>query len=976
MIDIRARELLGNLEELAQKYFGQRLDEKKNYDFQYIDAGLQNFIVIGEFTFQVPALKELYKEEELAVFFDSLSTSESHYFQVIWDKDDILYYAYSKGEMQQRTLSTHMKEKIIYILYRHEEWAGYLNEDGEHIIDLKNPVPGAHFYTNMLLGNRMGFSFPLQTTPKSVVDRFGGGSFRSHAATQVLATRWDMLPEENGFPANRQFYLVENGKQIFYSADVMDSNIKTAFCTHGKNYTQIEYTTHCNLHIKRKIFLLPQYEGLPIATEVQRITIENLSGEERTIKIVLTGMLGSPVPGALMEDVVYSTVIMEGGMVQNEQGDMLAYIPHYYPEASSKDIRFMTAMFYEQEEKKLATEFCTHYGDFIGNGSLFRPQGLSRLANVLRTKGPGFIALGTTLTIPGHKEVVADQYAGLITTLSEEVVPKEVVHKEIKELHNRFARKEGAEKAFQDQLTWYKEYKSYLQVDSQKVPYNVYINENLPFQVLYQTFVSRSFDLTQKGYREIGFREIQDIYTSMYYFMAMGEVSFVEKLLKEWIEKVFEYGYCYHNFFWKGKEAGKWSDDGLWLVQAVYRYVQYTGNYCFLEEQFEIPETNGRKRSVYDTLKAIIHYSATVSVGKHGLPLIDYADWNDCLKVDQDYLTGPEKEKLNGSMENYSESVMNGFLLKLAMNHMNEFAIKLEDENYVKHIECKRNALSENLQKYAWKGDFFARVLFNRFGDEITYLGAGGDGFSRDEKVNGTYFLNSFSWSVLSDEATEEQIAIMLNQIENYLKSPFGLSLMSPTDLSKVAKATATGEYFPGDRENGGIFKHATMMATAAMVKASKVVKDTTLAVKLRDFAYWMVDLVLPYKVLDNPFLACGNPRWCTQYINSQTGEHIGPTLSGTSTWLTLTIFEVLGIEYHGDKLILNPMLSNEEERLTFTLRHRDTYYKILIEKPLGLYRVKDSNYKIMMDEQVLDRNEIMLVNDKTTHNIKMEFFN
>lgn len=975
MLGIKAREFLGSSEKLAKKYFQDLLDEKKHYDYQYVNVSLQNLIIIGEFTFQVPALNELYKEEELAVFFDGLSKEESHLFLIKWEISDIEYYTYSNDEISKRELSNDCKRRILNKLVNYREWAGYLNEAGEHVIDLRNPVPGAHFYTNMLLGNRMGFPFPLQTTPKSVVDRFGGGSFRAHAATQVLATRWDMLPEENGFPANRQFYLVEQGKQIFYSMDVMSPNIKSAICRHSQNHTQIEYITNCGLHIIRRIFLLPQYEGLPIATEVQRITIKNLGDKKRKVKIVLTGMLGSPVPGALMEDVVYSTVIMESGLVQDEQGNMLAYVPHYYPDASSRDVRFMTAMFYEQEEKRMATELCTNYGDFIGNGSLYHPEGLSRLSNKLRTKGPGFVALGAELSIDGNGEAVADQFTGLISTLSEEVVKKEMIYNEIQKFHDKFVRKEAVEDAFQRQHAWYNNYKAYLQLESSKEEFNAYVNNNLPFQVLYQTFVSRSFDLTQKGYREIGFREIQDIYASMYYFMAMGETTFVKQLLKEWIEKVFEYGYCYHNFFWKGKEAGKWSDDGLWLVQAVYRYIRFSDDLNFLEEQFEIPETNGRKRTLYETLKAILHYSSTVSVGKHGMPLIDYADWNDCLKVDSDYLTGPEKEKKNPSLEDYSESVMNAFLLKIAMNHVKEFALEKGDEEYLTQLENKKSILSENLQKYAWKGDFFARVLFNRFGDAITYLGAGGDGFSNDDKINGTYFLNSFSWSVLSEEATEEQIAIMIRQIECYLKGPYGFSLMSPTDLSRVAKATATGEYFQGDRENGGIFKHATMMATAAMVKASKIVKEEALAKKLRDLAYWMVNLVLPYNTLEHPFFACGNPRWCTQYINSQTGEHIGPTLSGTSTWLTLTIFEILGIEYKGDKLILNPMLSEEEESLRFTLKHKDSFYQITIRKPIGLYRTKDNKYQVTVDGKLAESNEIILLNDQLLHQVEMEFY-
>jgi cellobiose phosphorylase len=825
----------------------------------------------------------------------------------------------------------------------------------------------------LLLGNRIGFSHPLQTTPKAVVDRFGGGSFRSHAATQVLATRWDMLPEENGFPANRQFYLLEDGKQIFYSANVSEHNIKLARCKHSKNYTEIEYRTECGLQIKRRIFILPQYGGLPVATEVQRITIKNNGPSKRILKLVMTGMMGSPVPGAFMEDVVYSTIIMESGIVKNQNGDLLAYIPHYYPEISRRDVRFMSGMFYERGQKVFPEEIGTHYGDFIGNGNLAYPQGAMKLSNKLNRKGPAFIALGKEFILEAAEEIIADQYAGLISLLGNEV-SDETIYTQIKELHHRFYNDEALDRVFQEHLTWYDQYKSYLRLNSAKAEFNKYVNNSLPFQILYQTFVSRSFDLTQKGYREIGFREIQDIYASMYYFMSMGKAEFVKELLIQWIEKVLELGYCYHNFFWIGKEAGKWSDDGLWLIQAVYRYVQFTEDTKFLEELYNIPETNDKKRNVYETLKAIIRYSSTISIGMHGLPLIDYADWNDCLKVDPDYLSGKEKERLLAPIEHYSESVMNGFLLKVAMLHMNKLAQQLGDDEYQRELEHQIEMLSHNLQAHGWKEDFFARVLFNRFGEEITYLGAKKDGFSSDERIDGTYFLNSFSWSILSEEATEKQIEIMLDQVERNLKKSFGFVLMSPTDLSRVSKATATGEYFPGDRENGGIFKHASMMAASAMIKGAKEVQNHELAKKLRDMAYWMIEMVLPYNTLKNPYVLCGNPRWCTQYINSFTGEHIGPTLSGTSTWLSLTLFELLGIEYQGNHLLLNPLLSEMEETMNFTLRHLESYYSITIKKPKGLYRVKDFTYDVTVDKELIEDNIIHLKNDGKYHFIKMKF--
>ena len=673
-----------------------------------------------------------------------------------------------------------------------------------------------------------------------------------------------------------------------------------------------------------------------------------------------------------MEDVVYSTIIMESGMLQNQNGDFLAYVPRYYSANCRKDIRFMSGMFFLKGIKSYPEEIGTSYSKFIGNGNLYYPQGVTKLSNTLSMKGPAFISLGKEFTLDNNEEIIADQYAGLISVLGAEV-SDETINAQVKALHNRFNSSDMLDKSFVEHMEWYSQYKSYLSIDSQNEKYN-YINNTLPFQVLYQTFVSRSFDLTQKGYREIGFREIQDIYASMYYFISMGKEEFVKELLIQWIEKVLELGYCYHNFFWKGKEPGKWSDDGLWLIQAVYRYIQFTRDINFLEKLHDIPETAGKRRSVYDTLKAIIHYSSKISIGKHGLPLIDFADWNDCLKVDATYLSGKDKDSLGGAIDQYSESVMNGFLLKVAMGELKEIALLLKDHDYQSELDISINTLSQSLQANCWKEDFFARVLFNRFGDDISYLGAKNDGFSSDDSIDGTYFLNSFSWSILSGEATEQQIGIMLNQVEKHLKKPFGFVLMSPTDLSRVSKTTATGEYFPGDRENGGIFKHASMMATAAMIKAAKEVQNQELAIRLRDLAYWMVDMALPYNTLGNPYERCGNPRWCTQYINSFTGEHIGPTLSGTSTWLSLTLFEMLGIEYQGDRLILDPLLSHEEEAMSYTLRYLDSLYIISILKPKGFYRLKDFNYSISLDNEALEDNKVKLINDGNEHHVNIRF--
>ena len=283
---------------------------------------------------------------------------------------------------------------------------------------------------------------------------------------------------------------------------------------------------------------------------------------------------------------------------------------------------------------------------------------------------------------------------------------------------------------------------------------------------------------------------------------------------------------------------------------------------------------------------------------------------------------------------------MNAFLLKIAEDELAELAHLTGRESESAELRQMSRELYDNIQKHAWKGNFFARAMINseREGG-YTYVGASGDRLSADPDIEGSYFLNSFTWSILSDTASEEQIAVMLGVVNKHLRCEAGLKLSTPCDLDKISSQTATEHYFPGDRENGAVFKHATMMCTAALFKASRSVSDETLAAELASLGHWMLDRVYPFKAIDDPFLYCGNPRFCTQYNNSETLENVGPMLSGTASWLSLTVSEFLGISYSGDKMTVSPILPFDAEKSSFELNRGGTKYSVTVEKKKGFAR-------------------------------------
>lgn len=982
--EIVARAAKSVPEQALRSIFKEHINREMSADALFIDTSFERIIGVGNLPTKVPVVLALLKNSKVAGFL--LKEVNGSILIINKGIGVVIKINKKKGAIEEITVPSEISTAISDIITDSFKWAGVLNENGEHSVDLCSPSPGPHFNVNLLMGNRIGYAHALQTTPKSVVDRLGRGSFRSHASTQVLATKWDLRQEENGFPANRQFYLVENCKKIFFSAEPGDSNIESAVCIHSQNYTTIRYKTKCGLEIERVIFILPQRDEMPLATEVQHISIRNSGSQTRKLKLVYTGMFGSAAPQTVFEDVLYNNIISQAKILRNVDGTIAAVGPDYYPEYAQGDLRFHTMMIQKSNQVIFPSEFCMNYNEFVGNGTLEEPDGLYHLSNSFYRKGPGFFAVAGEFELSSGEECTVPNFTGLVSKIGNPDFNESTFKTEIGNLISKFSKPHEVKKELDNIREFHKSYSSFLQVQTQDDRFDSYFNKNLPFQVLYQTFVSRSFCQTQKGYREIGFREIQDIYASMYFFVGMGMSDFVKQLLKEWCSKVFEFGFAYHNFFWEGKEPGKWSDDALWFIQAVYRFINLSGDIGFLDEECGIAGTDPIKtRPVYETIKAILKYSGEISIGKHCLPLLDYADWNDTLKLDNDSIDGITKEILykkqisnsgltgEAFISDYSESVMNAFLLKVAIDEMICLAGEKNDNAYKSKLESISEELFSNLQKHAWKANFFARVLFNRYKEnEYNFLGAKGDNLSADPSIDGSYFLNSFSWAIISNSASDEQIRIMFNSIEAVLKTPYGIKLCSPADLEKIATGTATGQYYPGDRENGGVFKHACMMATAAMFKAAKEIKDAELAERLSGFAYWMLDLVLPYKTLEDPFVNCGNPRFCTQYNNSETGENIGPMLSGTSTWLTLTLMSAFGVEYTRHGIIINPILREGQEVLSFSLNTGKPVYKIIVRKPKGFFRIKDSNVYMELDGKPHEGNMIPLFDDSSEHTVTL----
>ena len=881
---------------------------------------------------------------------------------IVTDGNSLRFYRRRNGTPELEDIPESVKTQLVELVRESDHWAGRLDGEGDYIFDPRTPPPGSHFRANLLIGDRNGFPHPLLTTPKAVIDEWGRGSSRSHSDKQILATRWDVVPEENGYPVNRQFYLVEDGRQIFYSAaPPKEARVETR---HSATRTLITYVLPDGLEIQRTFFVAPAEEGMPLAVEAQFVKFINKGRQARNLRVVMTGMFGFIHPGALVVDVIYTCVTVEPGIATDKKGrGPLIVAPRYTAGWGVDDRLFNITLVHGPDGRVMGPSgFCLDYRKFIGTGSVEHPQLVASPDNAFPKKGPAFFALTLPLDLSAGSELECQSFNGLISRYEGEPVTDEVFCKRIDWIASRVMDAGWGRAALHKVEDFQNKYRRAVQVQTPVAEVNRLVNAQLPFQIRYQTYVSRSFAMTQKGFRQIGFREIQDLFAALPFELAAGRKDHIRDLIGVWAGHVHSFGYADHQFYWTGVEPGRYSDDALWLFQAVGRFIDLTGDRSILDTEWPVAGEQG-KRSLFETLKAILHYSGKISIGKNGLPLIDRADWNDTLNLDGEGIPGPEKETLYRKQvtegiirdgeplkTDLSESIMNGFLLEIARRYMVRFAALKGEASTRQEWDDFGRILGGRL-KVAWKKDFFARAYLNRPNEAgASYLGAAGDRLSIDPRFPGTYFLNSFSWPVFAGIASDEQIETMLGRIEEVLLTPVGIRLSSPTRFDLLMGRTGSGDYAYGDRENGGVFKHANLMGAAAFVEAAKTVRNPVLAEKLVGLAWKVLRITAPFSTFDNPYVLAGNPRFCTQYTNPATGEHIGPLLSGTAPWMWLTYLGMLGVAFQDGRVVLDPVLPPEWPSATVELKVPAGHYHIEITKPARFVRSRDQQPVVTMD--------------------------
>ncbi|MBN1953053.1 MAG: hypothetical protein JW801_17745 [Bacteroidales bacterium] len=341
------------------------------------------------------------------------------------------------------------------------------------------------------------------------------------------------------------------------------------------------------------------------------------------------------------------------------------------------------------------------------------------------------------------------------------------------------------------------------------------------------------------------------------------------------------------------------SDDSLWLFNTVPAFVKETGDLEFYNKV--LPYADQGEATVLGHLRRAIEFNLERS-GTHGLPCGLAADWNDCLVLGQK-----------------GETVFVSMQLRYGLKTYIGICEMLGKPEEVRWASKELAGLDENIERHAWDGEWYLRAYRH-------------DGlkFGSKENEEGSIYLNPQSWSILSGHARGERIAQVLEQVDKYLATDYGVALCDPPYEKTEHSVVKAPLFNKGMKENAAIFCHTQGWIVMAQTLAGN-----------GDKAYQYYRNYLPSAFNERAEIRETEPYVYAQSTNSRYNMRYGssrnPWLSGTTTWAYYAAAQyILGIQPDYGGLIIDPCIPAAWKGFTAERIFRGKKISIRVENPNG----------------------------------------
>jgi cellobiose phosphorylase len=717
-----------------------------------------------------------------------------------------------------------------------------------------------------------------------IVSNTGGGySFdRDPRNRRVTRYRYNAIPVDQ---PGRYIYIRDQETGEFWSPTwqpVVSRILDFYECRHGPGYTRI--TSVCNGIQASVLYFVPPYtEADQCPCEVWVVSIQNLAAHPRKLRTFSYAELGFWTADIDLHNLDWGTHILSS---HHREG--ILYTTTYF--------RPTTTFF---ASNGIPAGFDTERETFIGPyRDLANPIVVEngKPTNTEAPRGNNIASLCYEINLAPNEQMEIVYILG-VTDNPELILKKVNAYRETGHVQDAFAALKNDWEGFLNKL----------HVTTPDPEMNAMLNVWNQVQCRATLYWSRFVSAYETGLgRGMGTRDsAQDTLAT-----AQNAPDRAKQTLIMLWKLQFQDGHVWHQVFPLTGEGGpglaaefpywpQWfSDDHLWLVQAVVNYLRETGDFTFLNEA--IPYYDGGSDTLWNHILRAVDFTMEHR-GPQGLPRLGFSDWDDTMNLD------------HGSGK--AESVMTAQLFCWAMVELADLCEAIGKEDEYKQFTTLKREMVEIINRVAWDGAWYTRA-FDDNGMPI--------GVSTEEKQR--IALNTQTWAVIGECAPLERAEQAMNSAHDFLNTPYGIAIMWPPYAGSDERVRGTSTYPPGAKENGGIFNHANTWAIVAAAKLGWA-----------DRAYQYYHQCMPLARKDNdhfkvePYVYSGNLAGPT---HPQFGFGRNAWLSGTATWMYIAGTQwILGIRPTFQGLQISPVIPSTWDGFTATRVFRGITYKITVER-------------------------------------------
>jgi cyclic beta-1,2-glucan synthetase len=788
----------------------------------------------------------------------------------------------------------------------HNGYGGFGNQGKSYFIQLDYALVTPAPWSNVIANPNFGF----------LVTESGGGYTWCENSRENKITKWtnDAISDT----PSEVFYISDQEGLSWSMTPLPIRESELYLIEHGFGYTTFEHRSH---GLEQS---LTQYVPLNESVKISKISLRNESKEDKELKITyyMTPILG--VNASETKQHIVSTY----------SHDNILMIENPYNKEFDGKVCFIDTSYNNKT-------FTTDKREFFGEGTLASPDALKNI-ELSNACGIGYEPCGVmqvNVTLKAHEMCEIIFVMGMADN-----------QMEASRLAYTYKSLEKAKETLNEVKAFWSEKLSVIKVNTPDSSMNLMLNGWLQYQVISCRMWARSAFYQAGG--AFGFRDqLQDSLSLLNTWPALTRAQIIKHANHQ-----FEEGDVLH---WWHEPAGKGtrtqiSDDYLWLAYVCAQYIHTTGDYEILneqahylieeplkqfeEERYTQPRVSDQKHSIYDhCIRAIDN---GLRLGEHGLALIRGGDWNDGMN--------------RVGIEGKGESVWLSWFLVNTISKMIPLCIVMGDDEKANEYSHFASTLTQSIQKHGWDGEWYRRGYF----DDGTPLGSSN---SAECKIDSL----AQSWSVISKSSDTDRSIKAMKSVENYLvkKEDGIIKLLTPPFSDGDLDPGYIKGYLPGVRENGGQYSHAAAWVVVAysMLKQGykaweyfHLLNPINHTRTLRESWIYKVE---PYVMAadvygEHPHVGRGGWSWYT----------------GAASWMFKAGLEhILGFQREKNLLSIDPTIPNSWSTFDLVYKYQDTRYTIIVHNPEN---IEQGVIRIVVDEVVLDRLQIHLVNDRVDHQV------